>query len=526
MRAPALGPRHAPPHRYHCNAAIVCSATTETPLCDALLHHDQRPHCTALHVPGHKVRRVPQGDPPHAPHPHTSEARGRPLYCSALSVPPHCSMTSLSSQVGNRHVQRMQHTGDAGLDILSTPTSCIAAAQDHAARVFGAQQTWFLVNGSTVGIHAALLATSHLGDCVILARNCHIAAYAGLTLSGGCSGTRVLRHHPHRRPPTVRAAGAGPPAGLRPCRAGVGRRRGPAVSTGRGQARGSGAAGVTHLLWRAERRRCHCARGACSRRTAHRGRGTRRTPESPPRPSPGAFCFGACLYPHTTSQSAIQAGADVVVQSTHKILGALTQASMLHRAPGSSVETTRLSAALATLQSSSPSYLLMGSLDAATAQVAHPDALQGALQAAAIARAGLRDVPGVTVLGQGDVQARCGQAACFAIDPLRVTVCVDRTVLDMDGMQVVSWLMVHRAYCRAADAGGTGCAVWSGCRNGHGDGAIVHDDVTCINTCQSRWLSVRLASGPHQQTATPSPAQFMPCAPSMPLRVLPAHNPL
>lgn len=50
--------------------------------------------------------------------------------------------------------------------------------------MFGAQQTWFLVNGSTVGIHAALMATAHRGDFVIVARNCHIAAYAGLTLSG------------------------------------------------------------------------------------------------------------------------------------------------------------------------------------------------------------------------------------------------------------------------------------------------------------------------------------------------------
>lgn len=71
-----------------------------------------------------------------------------------------------------------------GLDVLSTPTECIAAAQHHAAQVFGAHHTWFLVNGSTVGIHAALMATCGEGTHVLLARNCHVSAYSGVTLAG------------------------------------------------------------------------------------------------------------------------------------------------------------------------------------------------------------------------------------------------------------------------------------------------------------------------------------------------------
>src|SRR5439155_14160414 len=62
--------------------------------------------------------------------------------------------------------------------------------------------------------------------------------------------------------------------------------------------------------------------------------------------------------------SAVQAGADVTVQSTHKTMGSLTQSSMLHWKAGC-VRLDALEAALSLLQSSSPSALLTASLDAA-----------------------------------------------------------------------------------------------------------------------------------------------------------------
>ena len=46
-----------------------------------------------------------------------------------------------------------------GLDNLHAPGGIIEAAQTLAAGAFGAQQTWFLVNGSTAGVMAAILAT-------------------------------------------------------------------------------------------------------------------------------------------------------------------------------------------------------------------------------------------------------------------------------------------------------------------------------------------------------------------------------
>ena len=51
-----------------------------------------------------------------------------------------------------------------GLDNLACPTEVIQTAQELAAAAFGAEQTWFLVNGSTAGVIAAILATCGEGD--------------------------------------------------------------------------------------------------------------------------------------------------------------------------------------------------------------------------------------------------------------------------------------------------------------------------------------------------------------------------
>ena len=72
----------------------------------------------------------------------------------------------------------------AGLDYLSAPTGPIKEAQELAARAFGADTTWFLVNGTTVGIQAAVMATCGPGDTLVLARNCHLAAFSGMVLTG------------------------------------------------------------------------------------------------------------------------------------------------------------------------------------------------------------------------------------------------------------------------------------------------------------------------------------------------------
>jgi arginine decarboxylase len=70
----------------------------------------------------------------------------------------------------------------AGLDNLQAPTAQIAQAQNHAAQVWGAQATFFLVNGSTVGLQALLLGTLRPGEEVLLPRNVHRAVIGALLL--------------------------------------------------------------------------------------------------------------------------------------------------------------------------------------------------------------------------------------------------------------------------------------------------------------------------------------------------------
>ena len=75
----------------------------------------------------------------------------------------------------------------AGLDYLSSPTGVIAQAQDLAAELFSADHTWFLVNGCSVGIHAAVMATCKPGQTLLVARNCHLSVFSAMVLSGPTS---------------------------------------------------------------------------------------------------------------------------------------------------------------------------------------------------------------------------------------------------------------------------------------------------------------------------------------------------
>ena len=72
----------------------------------------------------------------------------------------------------------------------------------------------------------------------------------------------------------------------------------------------------------------------------------------------GAHFIASESFPH----SALQLGADVVVQSAHKTLPAMTMASFLH-VNSNLIQAEKINHYLRMLQSSSPSYLLLASLD-------------------------------------------------------------------------------------------------------------------------------------------------------------------
>lgn len=114
--------------------------------------------------------------------------------------------------------------------------------------------------------------------------------------------------------------------------------------------------------------------------------------------------------------SALQQGADVAVQSTHKVLCSLTQSSMLHLS-GKLVDREKLCRCLQTLQSTSPSYLLLASLDAAAAQLRENPSnfFNNAIHLAIETKNAIKQIPGILVLDFPNF------SEFPAIDPLRVT---------------------------------------------------------------------------------------------------------
>ena len=69
-----------------------------------------------------------------------------------------------------------------GFDNLHLPEGILKEAMERAAAVFGAEQTYFLVNGSTCGLLAGISACAAPGDRILMARNCHKAVYNAVYL--------------------------------------------------------------------------------------------------------------------------------------------------------------------------------------------------------------------------------------------------------------------------------------------------------------------------------------------------------
>ncbi|CAI0388033.1 unnamed protein product [Linum tenue] len=273
------------------------------------------------------------------------------------------------------------------LDSLFAPSGPILEAQQQAAKVFGASATWFLVGGTTCGVQAAIMATCSPGQYVILPRNSHMSATSAMVLSGAVPKYIVPEYD----------STWDIPGGVTPDQ--VEKTIEELVVTGQKP----GAVFITSPTYH----------GICSNLTA-----ISRVCHSFGVPLIVDEAHGAHLgfHPEMPS-SALQQGADLAVQSTHKVLCSLTQSSMLH-VSGDLVDRDRVSQCLQTLESSSPSYLLLASLDAATAQIGENPltVFNSALFLAGEAKRLIKRIPGITMLDSSSfVNFR-------DIDPLRLTV--------------------------------------------------------------------------------------------------------
>ena len=82
------------------------------------------------------------------------------------------------------NVFRADLTEAEGLDDLHAASGVIAEAERLAAQLWGSEECHFLINGSTCGNEAMLLACLKPGEKILLARNVHKSVLMGLVLSG------------------------------------------------------------------------------------------------------------------------------------------------------------------------------------------------------------------------------------------------------------------------------------------------------------------------------------------------------
>eukprot|EP00262_Sarcandra_glabra_P014078 TRINITY_DN4031_c0_g1_i2.p1 TRINITY_DN4031_c0_g1~~TRINITY_DN4031_c0_g1_i2.p1 ORF type:complete len:558 (+),score=78.56 TRINITY_DN4031_c0_g1_i2:107-1780(+) len=273
------------------------------------------------------------------------------------------------------------------LDDLFSPGGAILEAQKEAAKLFGSSETWFLVGGTTCGVQAAIMATCFPGEYLILPRNSHVSAISAMVLAGVVPKYIIPQYNSQWDI-------AGGITSLQVEKAikelnAVGRRAAAVMVTSptyHGIC--SNVSEITQV--------CHSHGIPLIVDEAH-----------------GAhFRF----HPRLPS-TALKQGADLAVQSTHKVLCSLTQSSMLHKS-GDLIDRERICRCLQTLQSTSPSYLLLASLDAARAQLSeNPDTIfDEAMDLAAEAMHQIKKIPGISILNLSSF------SDFPALDPLRVTI--------------------------------------------------------------------------------------------------------
>lgn len=81
----------------------------------------------------------------------------------------------------------MDITEIEGSDNLYEAEGILKDAMERAAKVYGAHETMFLVNGSTVGLLSAITGMTNKGDTILMARNCHKAVYHAVELRELCT---------------------------------------------------------------------------------------------------------------------------------------------------------------------------------------------------------------------------------------------------------------------------------------------------------------------------------------------------
>lgn len=295
------------------------------------------------------------------------------------------------------NVLKMDLTCLPDTDNICNSCGAIKEAEQLAAEAYGADQAFFLVNGTTSGIQTMIMTVCRPGEKIIMPRNAHKSAVGGLTLSGAVpiyidpeiheefgiamcitpeSVEDALERHPDAKAVfVVYPTYYGAVADLRKI-----------VAVAHNY-------GVPVVVDEAH---------------------------------------GAHLKFHEDLPlSSIEAGADLVASSTHKLMGSMTQSSMLLVREGL-VSAKAVKAVMNLTQTTSPSYVLLSSLDVARRQMAvrGREILDRVMELAFWVRREITQIEGLHLMG-ADVVDRYG---CIGFDPTKITVNV--TGLGISGYQM------------------------------------------------------------------------------------------
>ena len=212
-----------------------------------------------------------------------------------------------------------------GFDNLHDAEGILKQEEERAADLYGSSETHMMINGSTGGILAAIAGVTKRGSRVLVARNCHTSVYHGIELNG-------LR-------PVYIWPEMDPSLGIY---RGLSRRE---VEEKLDQYPDICAVFLTSPTYEGV---LSDVRGICE---AVHARGI---------PCVIDEAHGAHLR-WISFDDAVSCGADVVIQSLHKTMPALTQTALMH-VNGSLVDRERIRRMLSIYQTSSPSYVLMASV--------------------------------------------------------------------------------------------------------------------------------------------------------------------
>ena len=288
------------------------------------------------------------------------------------------------------------------VDSLHHPTGPIKKAQELAADAYGSEDAFFSIHGTSGAIQAMIMSAVGSGDTLLVPRNVHKSVTAGIILSGA---TPV-----YMQPELDKNLGI--------------------------------AQGVTPETVEATLKKHPETKAVLIINPTYYGVATdlKRIAEivhSYDIPLIVDEAHGPHLrFNEKLPLSAIDAGADICAQSTHKIIGALTQCSLLH-VNSKYIDSSRVQQVLNLLQTTSPSYILMASLDCSRRQIAlhGKELLEGSLALFSYARDEINKIPGLYCFGDEIL----GSPGVFSLDPTKLTItCRDLGITGYDLDMILS----------------------------------------------------------------------------------------